>query len=683
MGKESTTRHWGHWVFLCIITLLTVSVYYNTLHGELQFDDRSLLFSIPPNPAHQSPYAFKEINLWHAFKSGARPVTTFTYSLNYFIWGGDVFSYHLANLFIHLLNSVLVYALVCITIKDNAQRIAFLTALLFSIHPIQTQSVSYIYQRTESLSAMFYLVSLLSFITASRYNGLKKILFMMLFVLGFILALGSKETAITLPAIAFLYGIYFFERKGLWKNLLVPGSLIIAGGFIAATRGLAPDKYSSAGYNLPDFNAWEYLLTQFSAVAAYLRLLIFPVGQSIDHLYPISRSFWEAGTVTGFALLAIIFFMALFLRKKWRAGSFFIIWFFITISPTSSILPIRDVFVEHRLYLPSLGVFFVFASGVAWVYRLNDKKKEIVAFLSVIIAALLWTATYHRNNLWDSRLAMWQDAARKYPGKPRAHYWLGFAYSGHGLLEKALEHYLTALRLDPYDTEVHTRLAELYVKKGRFDKAIEHYEFLLKAEPGNQGLRHLTGTAYANLNKFDAAIFHYQAALRSKPDYHEAHNGLGLVYEKLKRYDESVYEIQAALRIKPDTPLYHYNLGNVYYRLKQFDQAVKHYKNTIQLNPNDPDVYHNLGYVYYKQGKLTDSIMEFQTALRLSPDNTDVRYYLGIAYLKKGLKEMARAEFETTIRLKPDHILSHKALELSSKRGLSKNAWKELEQDNE
>lgn len=481
----------NHCIFLSTIILLTFFAYSNVLYGDPQFDDEHYIFE---DPLLRSPHAFRDLNIWEAFISGVRPVTAFTFSLNYYLWGRDTFSYHITNLLIHLINGALVYILIYMTLRTLEVRgkwIAFFTALLFSIHPIQTESVSYMVQRGESLSSMFYLISMIAFIVGGRRQEAGGIylqpLSSIVFIAGFFLALGSKEVAVTLPVIAFLYGLYFLDRKGLWKRLAVPGTLILAGLIISIFKLTTLGEHTSAGYHLREFTAWEYLFTQFSVMVGYLRLLVLPIGQSIDHVYPISRAFWEGGTIASFALLSSVLLLAFILRRRWREGSFFILWFFVTLLPTSSILPLKDVFVEHRLYLPSVGIFFIFASGMVRMAEVLkgrlSKGGLITILLSVSISCSLLAATYNRNRIWSSRLAMWQDVVKKSPHNARGWNNLGNCYLLKGNYKDALRAYLTSLDLAVANIELYYNMGLTLENLGMRDIAKDFFIIFVKNGP--------------------------------------------------------------------------------------------------------------------------------------------------------------------------------------------------------
>jgi len=486
-----------HLLFLALTAVVTVFAYSNVLHGDPQFDDEQYIFA---DPLLKSPGAFKGRSISALFLSGARPVTAFTFSLNYHFWGKDTYSYHLTNLFIHLLNGMLVYIFIYMTLNmasvrgryaGKAHWIAFFTSLLFSIHPIQTQAVSYIVQRGESLASMFYLLSMVFFVLAAKAGPLKRSIYLVLFVAGFVLGLGSKQIAVTLPLVALLYGIYFFEKRGLWKKLLLPVLMLMSGLVFSVYTLLFLGKSTHAGYNIRDLTALEYLFTQFRVVFTYLGMLFLPVGQSIDHLYPVSRGFWEFPTLLGFSVIALLLAGAVIFYKKWRTGSFFILWFFIILLPSSSIVPLKDVIFEHRVYLPSLALYFILAGSMVtlfeWIKSRGSSRAAVAACLVAMmsVATLLFAATYHRNTIWNSRLAMWRDVVRKYPENPRGHHNLANCYFIKGDYENALRYYLSSLNLAVANMELYYNVGLIFESMGMRGLAKDFFTFFVKYSGGD------------------------------------------------------------------------------------------------------------------------------------------------------------------------------------------------------
>jgi hypothetical protein len=386
-----------HIIFsLLAIIILGTIIYSNTFDASWHFDDHT---SIVEN------YSIRNLKATAAAVGASRWIGFTTFALNYHFGKLDVFGYHLVNICIHLASAVLVYFFVLLTLKTPYLKdssisrytasLSLASALIFVAHPIQTQAVTYIAQRFTSLATLFYLLSLVLFIKA-RLHNLRGAKFYSPSHLGCylgsllaaFLAMKTKEITITLPAIILLYEFFFFNPslRSLTRKLvylipllltffIIPLNLygiglfgISDGTFIGIAE--VGDVIGDATQETKALSRTDYCLTQFNVISTYIRLLFFPVNQNLDYDYPISRTFLEFPTFTSFLFLASIVAFGVWMFKNSRLISFGIFWFFITLSVESSIIPIRDVIFEHRVYLPSVG--FVMFLTVA-IYQMMDQ----------------------------------------------------------------------------------------------------------------------------------------------------------------------------------------------------------------------------------------------------------------------------------------------------------------------
>jgi len=396
------SKKWAAPLSLFCLAILILLAYSNTINGAFQLDDTVW---ITDNPV------IRNLSNLPAMLRSQRGLTMASFALNYAIGGLDPRGYHLVNIAIHILNSILVYILLAHTLilagfaRPRAKMLSLLCAAIFSLHPVQTQAVTYIVQRMESMSAAFCLLSLIAFIHTARARGtIKKYVCYALIPITYIAAFYSKEIAITLPAIIILYDIYFISRGALKKVLnkwpLYAAMALLSiifiiytvaplGGFndmskdtTMATEARYADipalqSLPTAGFSVTTTTPIKYFMTESNVILYYYSLLILPMNQNIDYDFPPSKGLFNLPKANKGAHLTIplpppiisilihlcliaisIFTFARSMRKNAPAGlciSFFIIWFFIILSPTSSFVPIIDVIFEHRLYLASLG----------------------------------------------------------------------------------------------------------------------------------------------------------------------------------------------------------------------------------------------------------------------------------------------------------------------------------------
>lgn len=408
---------WFSPLFLLFMSLVTLGVYSNSFNGAFQYDDLPII---------RENYLIRDLGNLGEMLRNTRALTLVTFALNYAAGGLDVAGYHAVNIAIHIINAALAYLLLMATFnflkmeESASRRISAFAALLFAVHPIQTQAVTYIVQRMESMASMFYLIAILLFITASKASSpVKRGALYISVALSYVFAFYSKEITYTLPAAILLYDYFFIakgEIRGVFRKWPAYALLAVLFGYFTyatvvplggfndlsdETAAVETDKkYAApivkgelapagpqkldytAGMKIAQVSPKEYLYTQFNVTVYYLGLLLVPVNQNLDYDFPWARELMKApdvppGTVLNMpmlppivsllVLLAIIGAALYLFARTWnephskaRAASYFIIWFFLVLSPTSSFVPIVDAIYEHRVYLASLGYFTVF-----------------------------------------------------------------------------------------------------------------------------------------------------------------------------------------------------------------------------------------------------------------------------------------------------------------------------------
>lgn len=379
---------WFNPAAFCIIAALILIAYSNTFTAAFHFDDNPSIV--------ENPY-IKRVT-WDNFTQmlhGTRPVVNLSLMLNYAVSGMNVVGWHIFNIGFHIANSCFVFLLILWTLElptlsqgygDKARRMALFGALLFGLHPVQTEAVTYIISRTELLAAFFYLATILLFIkgaTTRRFGYYFGAL------LTAALAMGSKEWAVTLPATLFLYDLLFLSNgsfKTAMKRWKAHGLVALSWGVLMYT--MSTTKLSGAGFSVVGTNnitPWSYLLTSCNVLWTYIRLLFIPIEQNLDYEYPLSRSLFEFPTILSVIghLLVIGAAIWVFMKRKWTLIPFGLAWFYITMSPTQSFVPILDVIFEHRVYLPSIGIFIAFIAAFEGIFNWFKKKKTIGAGSSV------------------------------------------------------------------------------------------------------------------------------------------------------------------------------------------------------------------------------------------------------------------------------------------------------------
>jgi tetratricopeptide (TPR) repeat protein len=596
--------------------------------------------------------------------------------LNYKVNALNVTGYHVFNIMIHLMNAILIYWLVILTFRtpyfsdylqrdifgssDTIRWIALFTAFLFVAHPVQTQAVTYIVQRFTSLATLFYLLAIVMYIKA-RNSGSRQAQysFYAVAIISTILAMRTKEIAFTLPAMIILYEFMFFKGETKRRLLyltpflltmpIIPLTLMGLKSFPAGFSGV--DELTRIA-GVESVSRWDYLITEFRVIVTYIRLLFFPINQNLDYDYPIYRTFLNPEVLLSFLFLLALFGLGAYLfyvstrtekgNRLWlRMVSFGIFWFFVTLSVESSIIPIVDVIYEHRLYLPSVGFFLAFMSGMVFIRekfapRTKVVEKVFIPVMILVVVSLSMTA-YARNTVWQDEIALWEDVLKKSPYKARPNWNLGVFYVNQGFMDKALYMYQAAIRRKPDYVEAHNNLGLVYLKQGRLDEALQAIQTALKYKPDYAEAHNNLGLVFYDQGRLDDAIRKYLEALKYKPDYAEAHNNIGLVYLKENRLNEAIKEYETSLKIKPNYADAYYNLATIYIRMRKLNEAIELLQKAVVYKPFHVHAHHDLGVIFAIQKRYEEAYREFQAVLHINPDHKNARNNLNA--LSRAMKE--------------------------------------------
>ncbi len=530
--------------------------------------------------------------------SDMRYITTVSFSLNYAFGGLETSGYHLTNIFIHLINTILLYFLVTLTFRTPylqdagffVHRMALSASLIFMVHPVQVQAVTYIVQRAASMATMFYLLTLVLYAAArlhwtkvgndrddagkQRFSAVIAYCFSLL---SAVLAMKTKEIAFTLPIMVLLYEFFFFTeygKKGLaTKNrarlvflfptlltlLIIPLSLLHATSTPSETL---VQNIETISKETPAVSRMDYLMTQFRVIMTYLRLLIFPVNQNFDYDYPVFHSFFTPSVFLSFFSLLMILAVGVlcFLlsgdrsakhARSLRLISFGIFWGFLAISVESSIIPIQDVIVEHRLYLPSIGFSLAFVSFLDLSLASERTKIVLVGCMILLLAA----ATCQRNMRWKEPQFLWEDVIAKAPGNERAYNNLGVIYKKQNNLDKAIEYFDKALSLDPSRPAVYFNIGDVQYRRGDYEKAAVSLQTALNRNPKpllRLDILNKLGRTYSAMGRTDEAIGVFKETIRLFPAAIAPYNNLGVQYMRMDEIDLAIKTFEAALKVTED-----------------------------------------------------------------------------------------------------------------------------------
>ena len=498
-AQRAGPRLWHYALGLAAALLILFEVYQPALRGPFVFDDQYLPFAVPE--AAQQPFS-----QWVA---GVRPLLMATFWANYRFSEMEPYSYHLFNLLFHWVSGFLVFLVVRRLLEragtQGAMReiLAAFAAALFLLHPVQTESVAYVASRSETLSVMFFHGALALFLYRRREAVSWPVAAGVILLFG--AAVSTKEHTAVLPALLLGTDYFFGPGSGLQRirrnwRLYVP--MAAAGALALKWVWNVLRASDSAGFRLEEFTWHEYFFTQCRVIWTYVRLFFAPYGQTIDYDLAPSRGLLEHGALLGLAALLALAAAAFLLRRRYPLASYGVFAFLLLLAPTSSLVAIADPIAERRLYLPIFGLLLVV---VEFLRRWKARPLGLAAVLAgvVLVAGLL---SYHRNKVWASDVALFEDAVAKSPRKYRVQFQLGFAYFKTGDCAGAARHYEAAARLSTPDYRLYYNWALANACLGRSAEArqkllatLEDCRRQLSRDPHNHAARQVLRMAEERL----------------------------------------------------------------------------------------------------------------------------------------------------------------------------------------
>jgi tetratricopeptide (TPR) repeat protein len=648
----------------------TLAIYWGTFSVPLLLDDH---LAIAGNPTIRSLWPpWLALSPRAADVVGGRPLLNFSYAVNYAVGGPEVFGYHAVNLGVHVLAAWVLFALVRRTLRcpllaprfgADATILALLVSALWAWHPVQTEAVTYLTQRAESLMGLCYLLTLYCFARgAAAVPPGRGRLWFTLSALSCLAGVGTKEVIVTAPLLAFLYDRTFVSGsfRAAWRRHWRPYAALAATWI---PLGILMGSLSQRGVGFGHGPAWwAYGLVECRVVVKYLLLSLWPHPLIFDYRHYVAASLSEVW-LYALALAALLGASAAALWRSPAIG-FVCSWFFVILAPVSSIVPVAaEPMAESRLYLPLAAVAAGAVLGAyAWLGR-----RSLPAF--ALVAGALGCAAAVRNQDYRSELSIWSDTVAKAPDNARAHLTLGNLWARvPGRANNALAEFQAALRLEPDSAQAHTGLGNLLAAApGRLNEAIAEYRSALRLDPSLAEAHNNLGIALALVpGRTNEALAEYRAALRLNPNYPDAHYNLGNLWSGLPGHvEDAIAEYQAALRLRPDYPEAHNNLASAWSELPgHAPDAIAEYQAALRLKPDFAEAHYNLGNAWLNQpGRVNDAIAEYEAAMRLRPEVAAIHFSLAIALLHApGRTREAAAQLETVLRLEPGNEAARKIL---------------------
>jgi tetratricopeptide (TPR) repeat protein len=633
-----------HRIVALFFLIVGLAIYSNTFKVPPHFDDAYIYADIT-----------LEALLSRLTLSNTRLIADSTFAFNYWIAGPNVLGYHIFNLIIHVFTAFLVYQLLFQILRlsnsnenspttasanghgaqalppldDNLFWPSFFAGLIFLVHPLATQAVTYITQRYTSFATLFYVASIVCYLKArSSLSGEQRpdgetssrnlffsplhLIWYGLSIVAAVLAMYTKEMSLTLPVLLILVEFLLvqsnfedFGKRVLYLLPLLATGLIIPYNHLPVFQSLKTfsviETVTDADKILPRWAEREslsrstYFFSQLGIIwSIYLKLLVWPWGQNIEHDFFVSNSLSQSTTLVAFLGLLSLLAIAALTIKRYRLLGFGILWFFVTLSITSSVIPNTIFVAEHRVYLSMIGLSF----GVAGIGRYL-KRPRLFWALAVSIVLTLSGLTFMRNNVWKDELTLWGDALKKSPNMGRPYNNYAHALHGAGHLDEAITVYKKVLTMPnvPYKSDISNKLLALanlgtvYAAKGMYREALQSYQAAVRltvpqhAAPTYYNM----GNLFAELQEYTKAAEAYKKAAEVSPGNYRAYTNLGWVLMTLERDNEAEAALKQALQYNSRAAEAYLNLGTLYSKdPARKGKAIDNYRQYLALKPNSP-----------------------------------------------------------------------------------------------
>ena len=642
------------WTGLALSAVLLLA-YSNSFTLPFVFDD---IPNILENPSIRRLWPLTDVlspSIDRGQTVAGRPLVNLSLAINYALSGESVWSYHGFNFLVHGCAVFLLFGIVRRTLQQPplmgkygslAGSLGLTVAAIWGLHPLQTESVTYLIQRAESMVGLFYLLTLYCFIRGAKPGGTCWLVLSVGACLG---GMATKEVMAGAPLLVLLYDCTFVAGtlRAAWRAraayyLGLAGTWALLAVLVLDTQG----RGGTAGFGTA-VSSWSYLLTQCRALGNYLWLAIWPARLTFDY---------GTGTVPGLAqvwpqAMLLVVLLGATGWAVWRrpAWGFLGACFFVILAPSSSVIPIASqTMAEHRMYLPLAALV------VGAVIALHHLAGPRCLYLCTGLALAGGWQTFQRNGDYRSELVLWSDTVRKFPENARAHNNLGKALFALGQYQEATTEFRQSIDLDRAAPEPPSNLGLTLVRLGRLPEAVAAVQTALQLQPDYAEARNNLGNAWLASGRTVEACEEFARAIRLRPSWAEARNNYCVALLEAGRPTEAIAQGEEALRLQPVYPEAHFNLGNALVQARQLPRAADHFQQALLLNPRYASGHNNLGNVLLELNRPTEAIKHYRRALELVPDYIDPCRNLAYLLAQLGRRSEAIAQFELLLRLRPE-----------------------------
>jgi tetratricopeptide (TPR) repeat protein len=633
------------------LTVITFTVFWQVnLYDFTNFDDplyvtenshiQSGISLIGIRWAFSTTYAD---SLWH-------PLIWLSFMLDNQLVGLNAGGYHITNLILHIFSTLLLFWLFN-RMTGAIWRSAFV-AVLFAVHPLHVESVAWIAERKDVVSAFFWMLTLCLYVYYTEKPDIKRYLPV---VFCFVLALMSKPIVVTLPVILILLDYWplkrFEFREGnfvLWQLKEKIPLFILSAVFSAITI------YTQYIPSIKHFPFGLRIANASVSFITYLEKTLWPRDLAVFYPYPAQIPIWQ---VLGATLLILVISVLVIAAAK-RLPYLFVgwLWYAITLLPVIGIVQSGEQAMANRYhYLPSIGIAVILAWGIELFFTHQNLRKIILFPAGVFFIAILSFITWQQCGHWQNSIKLWNYNLQITKNNYLAHNNLGIALSDEGKNEEAMNHFIEAIRLKPDFFFAYNNRGSVYVKLGRYQLAIKDFNQAIRLNPNFADAYYNLGIIYIELGLHQNALDYFSKAIRLRPDDSSYYSDRGIAYANLGRYRLAIEDYNHAIRLKPTDADFYYIRGAAYQNLCRYQSAVDDFNEAIRLKPNNAGFFYNRGITYFSLGRYQSAVDDFNEAIRLKPDFADAYNNRGGTYFKIRRYQSAVKDFNEAIRLKPDY----------------------------
>lgn len=649
-----------------LIAVAAIAVYFSSRTAPFLFDS---VRHIENNPRIRTFTPVSKFIL-----ESPRPVTDFTFALNYHFTGLQPGPFREVNILVHILSAVTLYFLLLLTLSsstfsrticDNRRRIAASIAMIWTVHPLNTQAVTYIVQRGESMMGLSLFLFLLFYALSTRNSQVW--LPLTFAFITFCIGLGCKQVMVTALPLAVLYQRAFLS--GSWRDAIKQRGWfwsVCAVPVVLAVMWSLPDMLNSdggAGFGMKSMSPLEYLSTQPQILLHYLRLVVWPAPLVLDYGWPV-----ETNTVV-IALTTVVVGLALswlvFLFRRMPGWSFWGLAAAVVLLPTSSILPLQDLAVEHRMYVPAafLITLMVLLVVVACERFAGNHSGRWLTCLCGFVVVGSGILTIGRNADYASPIRMWTNviantvnAGRENRFAGRAYCNLGMAYGDENKWEESITWLKKALKEEVFPDKVHGNLARAYIAIGQIEQAKVHAARALMVEPDSARVVQLAGLISAAQKDFPRAEVYFRAAAKLAPGGTKIRMNLAQSLADQQRFDEAIETLEDVIRADRRFIPARRRMIQLQLWTGKLDDAVSSVRSYARSCGYDPYLSYYEGEILLRLNEVKEAISKWEQSLRASPPPRGVHFRLGNAYRDQGDAKKAKEHYQKAVSENPEHI---------------------------